>query len=160
MFSRHRLPCIAYLTITRVILLVLLSHDSPPLAVPPSADAWANAGPSQALPFATAPATLDGSMIGDAGFDPLGFSTVPVGPWFNGIEGRDGQIGNLNWYREAELIHGRIAQVAVLGLHFSRPLRYPPRKRGSWLRCFLEHQPPSRPSPRSPVKVFFRSSSS
>jgi hypothetical protein len=81
----------------------------------PSADAWANAGPSQALPFATAPATLDGSMIGDAGFDPLGFSTVPVGPWFNGIEGRDGQIGNLNWYREAELIHGRIAQVAVLG---------------------------------------------
>ena len=31
----------------------------------PSADAWANAGPSQALPFATAPATLDGSMLGE-----------------------------------------------------------------------------------------------
>jgi hypothetical protein len=81
----------------------------------PSANAWANAGPSQALPFATAPATLDGSMLGDAGFDPLGFSTVPVGPWFNGFEGRDGQIGDLTWYREAELIHGRIAQVAVVG---------------------------------------------
>ena len=27
-------------------------------------------------------------MLGDAGFDPLGFSTVPVGPWFNGFEGR------------------------------------------------------------------------
>jgi len=81
----------------------------------PSADAWANAGPSQALPFATAPATLDGSMLGDVGFDPLGFSTTPVGPWFTGGEGRNGQIGDLAWYREAELIHGRIAQVAVVG---------------------------------------------
>lgn len=81
----------------------------------PSADAWANAGPSAALPFATAPATLDGSMLGDVGFDPLGFSTTPVGPWFSGLEGRNGVIGDLNWYREAELIHGRIAQVAVLG---------------------------------------------
>jgi len=81
----------------------------------PSAEAWANAGPSQALPFATAPATLDGSMLGDVGFDPLGFSTVPVGPWFTGNDGREGQIGNLAWYREAELIHGRIAQVAVVG---------------------------------------------
>jgi len=81
----------------------------------PSAQAWANAGVSIALPFATAPATLDGSMLGDVGFDPLGFSTTPVGPWFAGLEGRNGVIGNLNWYREAELIHGRIAQVAVLG---------------------------------------------
>jgi hypothetical protein len=77
-----------------------------------SAQAWANAGPSQALPFAKAPATLDGSMLGDVGFDPLGFSTVPVGPWFQGIAG---EIGDLTWYREAELIHGRIAQLAVVG---------------------------------------------
>jgi len=81
----------------------------------PSAKAWANASPSIALPWATAPATLDGSMLGDVGFDPLGFSTTPVGPWFNGFEGRNGQIGNLAWYREAELIHGRIAQLAVVG---------------------------------------------
>jgi len=81
----------------------------------PSAEAWANAGPSTALPFATAPATLDGSMLGDVGFDPLGFSTVPVGAWFAGIGLDVGEIGNLNWYREAELIHGRIAQVAVVG---------------------------------------------
>uniref|UniRef100_A0A7R9ZPZ6 Chlorophyll a-b binding protein, chloroplastic n=1 Tax=Craspedostauros australis TaxID=1486917 RepID=A0A7R9ZPZ6_9STRA len=81
----------------------------------PSADAWANAGPSVALPFATAPATLDGSMLGDVGFDPLGFSTVPVGPWFKGIEGRNGVPDDLTWYREAELIHGRIAQLAVVG---------------------------------------------
>jgi light-harvesting complex I chlorophyll a/b binding protein 1 len=81
----------------------------------PSAQAWANAGPSQALPFATAPATLDGSMLGDVGFDPLGFSTVPVGAWFTGLEGRNGAPDDLTWYREAELIHGRIAQLAVVG---------------------------------------------
>lgn len=54
-------------------------------------------------------------MLGDVGFDPLGFSTVPVGPWFTGIVGREGLQGDLTWYREAELIHGRIAQVAVVG---------------------------------------------
>jgi hypothetical protein len=81
----------------------------------PSAQAWANSGPSTALPFATSPATLDGSMLGDVGFDPLGFSTTPVGPWFLGNEGRQGRISDLNWYREAELIHGRIAQLAVIG---------------------------------------------
>jgi len=81
----------------------------------PSAEAWAAGSKSIALPFATAPATLDGSMLGDVGFDPLGFSTTPVGPWFLGEEGRQGRISDLNWYREAELIHGRIAQLAVLG---------------------------------------------
>jgi len=81
----------------------------------PSAQAWAAGGPSTALPFATAPASLDGSMLGDVGFDPFGFSTTPVGPWFLGNEGRQGRISDLNWYREAELIHGRIAQLAVLG---------------------------------------------
>ncbi|GMH53955.1 hypothetical protein TrRE_jg7187 [Triparma retinervis] len=79
----------------------------------PSAAAWAAAQPSVALPFATSPATLDGSMLGDVGFDPWGFSTTPVGPW---ILGKDQyKISGLDWYREAELIHGRIAQVAVLG---------------------------------------------
>jgi hypothetical protein len=54
-------------------------------------------------------------MLGDNGFDPLGFSTVPTGPWFTGIAGRNGEIDNLTWYREAEIIHGRIAQLAVVG---------------------------------------------
>merc|ERR1719148_90646 len=81
----------------------------------PSAQAWAAGSESIALPWATAPATLDGSMLGDVGFDPLGFSTVPVGLWFKGFAGRNGVPGDLNWYREAELIHGRIAQLAVVG---------------------------------------------
>jgi len=79
----------------------------------PSAAAWANAGPSIALPFGEAPATLDGSMLGDVGFDPWGFSTTPVGPWILGAD--QYKINGLDWYREAELIHGRIAQVAVVG---------------------------------------------
>jgi len=81
----------------------------------PSAAAWAAGSTSVALPWAIAPATLDGSLLGDVGFDPLGFSTVPVGPWFNGFAGREGKLGDLTWYREAELIHGRISQLAVVG---------------------------------------------
>jgi light-harvesting complex I chlorophyll a/b binding protein 1 len=50
-------------------------------------------------------------MLGDVGFDPLGFSTVPTGAWFLGESFGTG----LKFYREAELIHGRIAQVAVVG---------------------------------------------
>lgn len=80
-----------------------------------SAQAWANGGPSLALPFAKAPATLDGTLLGDYGFDPLGFSTTPVGPWFKGLSERNGFPDDLTWYREAELIHGRIAQLAVVG---------------------------------------------
>jgi len=81
-----------------------------------AADAWKFGKPSESLPFTKAPATLDGSMLGDVGFDPFGFSTVPVGPWFKGVgKERMGELGNLAWYREAELIHGRIAQLAVLG---------------------------------------------
>jgi len=86
-----------------------------PSGASPSAKAWANSIPSIALPFARAPATLNGSMLGDVGFDPLGFSTTPIGPYFKGLEGRNGKIGDLAWYREAELIHGRIAMMASVG---------------------------------------------
>jgi len=93
-------------------------NKSPPkirIGPSPSAIAWANSVPSKALPYTRAPGTLDGSMLGDYGFDPLGFSTTPVGPWFFKNTRIEGQIGDLTWYREAELIHGRIAQLAVLG---------------------------------------------
>jgi hypothetical protein len=54
-------------------------------------------------------------MLGDVGFDPLGFSTVPVSAWFRGLSEREDYPSDLTWYREAELIHGRIAQLAVVG---------------------------------------------
>lgn len=59
---------------------------------------------SAALPFLKKPPALDGSMVGDVGFDPLGFTTTitELG-------------GDLNYVREAELMHGRQSMLAVVG---------------------------------------------
>merc|ERR1712137_725747 len=54
---------------------------------------------SQSLPFMDKPAALDGSLVGDVGFDPLGFSSqFPM-----------------VWLREAEIKHGRVCMLAVIG---------------------------------------------
>jgi len=55
---------------------------------------------SQALPFASRPKILDGTMPGDAGFDPFGFA-------------KDKE--SLLYMREAEIKHSRLAMLAVLG---------------------------------------------
>merc|ERR1719326_2472256 len=62
---------------------------------------------SRAIPFLKKPPALDGSMAGDMGFDPLGFSTTitELG-------------GDLNYVREAELMHGRQSMVASVGFFF------------------------------------------
>jgi hypothetical protein len=57
------------------------------------------AGKSKAMPFLSQPEGLDGSMAGDVGFDPLGFSTFL----------------DVKWLREAELKHGRICMLAWTG---------------------------------------------
>jgi len=74
---------------------------------------------SIALPWTDAPAALDGTMLGDVGFDPLNFSGQPLGglqpnPYYIPSDSF-GLKDDLTFYREAELMHGRIAQVAVLG---------------------------------------------
>lgn len=56
---------------------------------------------STALPFAPRPKLLDGSLPGDAGFDPFGFA------------GTDKE--SLIYMREAEIKHGRLAMLAVVG---------------------------------------------
>jgi len=60
---------------------------------------------STSLPFLKKPPALDGTMAGDAGFDPLGFSTTitELG-------------GDLAYAREAELMHGRQAMFATVGM--------------------------------------------
>jgi hypothetical protein len=69
----------------------------------------------RALPFGSAPPTLDGSLPGDAGFDPIGFSTAPFASFNNPIYQEGNFMTDLQWLREAELTHGRIAQLAVVG---------------------------------------------
>lgn len=68
---------------------------------------------SIALPFDKRPPNLDGSLPGDVGFDPVGFSNNPPRPWLIGGSGR-----SLKWYREAEIVHGRVAMLAALGWVF------------------------------------------
>nr|7Y5E_62 Chain 62, Chlorophyll a-b binding protein 1B-21, chloroplastic [Porphyridium purpureum]7Y5E_6N Chain 6N, Chlorophyll a-b binding protein 1B-21, chloroplastic [Porphyridium purpureum]7Y7A_67 Chain 67, Chlorophyll a-b binding protein 1B-21, chloroplastic [Porphyridium purpureum]7Y7A_6o Chain 6o, Chlorophyll a-b binding protein 1B-21, chloroplastic [Porphyridium purpureum] len=59
--------------------------------------------------FMEAPAALDGSMVGDVGFDPLGFS--------NYID--------LKFLREAELKHCRICMLAALGIIVQEVYQFP-----------------------------------
>jgi hypothetical protein len=55
---------------------------------------------SEALPFMQVPAKLDGyAAAGNHGFDPFGFTDV----------------FNVDWLREAEIKHGRVAMLAVCG---------------------------------------------
>mmetsp|Transcript_35648 Transcript_35648/g.42945 ORF Transcript_35648/g.42945 Transcript_35648/m.42945 type:complete len:233 (-) Transcript_35648:113-811(-) len=64
-----------------------------PLAVKAEKKMW--------LPGMSSPAYLDGSIPGDYGFDPLGLGSDP---------------DRLKWYQEAELLNGRWAMMAVLGM--------------------------------------------
>jgi len=54
---------------------------------------------SKALPFLEAPPALDGSMVGDVGFDPLKCT----------------EYVSIDWLREAELKHGRVCMLAAVG---------------------------------------------
>jgi len=68
---------------------------------------------SEALPFTSKPEYLDGTLVGDVGFDPARLVTLlseqDSGPL---------PLGSLKWKREAELQHGRVAQLAFLGALF------------------------------------------
>jgi len=70
---------------------------------------------TKALPFGSSPDTLDGSLPGDVGFDPIGFSTQPFASFNNPLYVEGDFMSDLQWLREAELAHGRIAQLAVVG---------------------------------------------
>lgn len=81
-----------------------------------TAGLWDGGAQSQALPFTTAPLSLDGSLVGDAGFDPLGLSVAAASPRIKGIGGPGFyEFSDLQFLREAEIMHGRICQLAVVG---------------------------------------------
>lgn len=73
---------------------------------------------SAAIPFLPRPINLDGSYVGDVGFDPFYLSSIPKNfagfiqpPQWEDVEG----IPTLYWMREAELKHGRVTMLAWLG---------------------------------------------
>ena len=68
-----------------------------------------NAEMSKSLPFLLKPTNLDGSMVGDVGFDPIGLS----------------DNFDLKWLREAELKHGRVSMLAVVGFVLSEFVNFP-----------------------------------
>lgn len=87
---------------------------------------------SKALPFLPRPINLDGSLVGDKGFDPFYLSSIPKD--FSGFlqppQWEEKGIPTLYWMREAELKHGRVAMMAWLGWvatdgAFGAPLRFP-----------------------------------
>jgi len=87
--------------------------DEAPVAEPETkADTEAAAPPaapsveySEALPFLTRRASLGpkGALVGDVGFDPLGFT----------------EIFPLEWLREAEIKHARVTMLAFVGFIFT-----------------------------------------
>jgi len=56
---------------------------------------------SKSIPFLTVPEKLDGSMVGDMGFDPMGLSDIQT---------------DLHYARWGELKNGRVAMLAVVGM--------------------------------------------
>jgi len=87
---------------------------------------------SKAVPFLPRPINLDGSMVGDVGFDPMYLSSIPKD--FSGFiqppQWEEKGIPTLYWMREAELKHGRVCMLAWFGYiaadgGFGFPLRFP-----------------------------------
>merc|ERR1719215_1645271 len=88
---------------------------------------------SAAIPFLPRAINLDGSYVGDVGFDPFYLSSIPKNfagfiqpPAWEEVEG----IPTLYWMREAELKHGRVCMMAWFGWvaadgGFGFPLRFP-----------------------------------
>merc|ERR1719454_2061837 len=65
---------------------------------------------SKALPFLECPEKLDGSMVGDMGFDPMRISDTLV---------------DLNYVRAAELKHGRVCMLAITGFLVQEKVHLP-----------------------------------
>jgi hypothetical protein len=75
---------------------------------------------SAAMPFLPCPPALDGTLPGDRGFDPLGFTNLDwnmaevIIPKAATMAG-DTELPMIYWLREAELKHGRITMLAIVG---------------------------------------------
>lgn len=118
-------------SLARVIDMVLaalihgLAAYTAPVPRARGASGLAMMAKSESLPFLDAPPALDGSMVGDKGFDPLGFTS------------RFPQA--ITWFREAELKHGRLAMLATAGwLAVDMGIKFPGAKYAG-LTAFAAH---------------------
>jgi len=88
----------------------ITSFNSAKLAVQSSSSTqMSSTDMSKSIPFIQRPPALDGSMPGDVGFDPLHMSDTL----------------NLEWVQAAELKHGRVAMLAVVGFIVSQYVHLP-----------------------------------
>jgi len=109
----------SFLLATTAVSSTAFNFGAKKAAAPAKAAPSTAGGKSIALPWTTT--NLDGSYVGDVGFDPLGFSKYAPGAWWFGEEGD----GSLKIFREAELMHGRIAQLACLGWIYPELYHFP-----------------------------------
>merc|ERR1712137_829879 len=84
-----------------IALLAASATAFAPASVSVRRDVSLNAEMSKSIPFLVKPEKLDGSMVGDAGFDPMGLSEIQT---------------DLKYARWAELKHGRAAMLAIVGM--------------------------------------------
>jgi len=102
----------------------LAFNAAPVLRAPTRTGASMMADKSQALPFMEKPAALDGTLVGDVGFDPLGFSSsFPM-----------------TWLREAEIKHGRVCMLAIVGyISVDQGFRAPGAEKVGAVTSFTAH---------------------
>lgn len=97
--SLRSCPQVAFVGVSNGARVVAMATKKTPAKKPASGKlSWL---PGVSFGSLTDPEWLDGSLPGDYGFDPLGLGKDPSA---------------LKWYREAEIIHGRWAMAAVLGI--------------------------------------------
>jgi Chlorophyll A-B binding protein len=92
------------------------------------------ASKSKSVPFLEQPSALTGTLPGDVGFDPLNLSgqwsdkdwSEQIWPDRWKYEGKRIPISTIEWMREAELKHSRVAMLATLGwLAADAGIRFP-----------------------------------
>jgi hypothetical protein len=103
---------------------------------------------SKSVPFLEQPKALDGKAPGDVGFDPLGFTgmwqdkdwSTQVVPDFWNDETPRTPISTKTWMQEAEIKHGRICMMAVVGwLAVDSGIRFPGSPYGSITNSVSAH---------------------
>jgi hypothetical protein len=103
---------------------------------------------SKSIPFMKQPPALTGKLPGDVGFDPLGFTSnwldkdwsqqIVPDVWPEAMERKP--VTTVEWMREAELKHCRLAMLAVVGwVAVDQGLRLPFEKFASIPNSFAAH---------------------